>query len=85
MKPDLISSRWPEGSNARVVHALLLWVAFVALVHVTRLVLVPNLLPTGVPGLYPAGSMFCTIEFTGLGPPCGYIAVGVATRGTGWL
>ena len=43
MKPVLTASRWPEGSNARVVHALLLWVAFVALCHVTRLVILPNL------------------------------------------
>lgn len=43
MKPVVTSSRWPEGSDARVVHALLLWAAFVALCHVFRLVIYPNL------------------------------------------
>jgi membrane protease YdiL (CAAX protease family) len=42
MKP-VTSSRWPEGSNARVVHALVLWAAFVALCHVFRLLLYPSL------------------------------------------
>jgi uncharacterized protein len=43
MKPVVTSSRWPEGSTARVVHALLLWAAFVALCHAFRLVLLPHL------------------------------------------
>jgi uncharacterized protein len=43
MKPVLTASRWPEGTSARVVHALLLWVAFVALCHLTRILILPNL------------------------------------------
>lgn len=33
--------RWAEGSTARVAHALAVWFAFLTIVHVTRLVLVP--------------------------------------------
>lgn len=33
--------RWAEGSTARVVHALAVWLAFLALVHGTRLFLFP--------------------------------------------
>lgn len=41
MTPTDTKPRWAEGSSARVAHALAVWLAFLALVHVTRLVLVP--------------------------------------------
>lgn len=42
MTPTHTQPRWPEGSTARALHALVAWLAFLACVHLGRLFLFPT-------------------------------------------
>ena len=47
------------------------------------LLILPNVLPVGVPGLYPGGVLnpLCLLGLT----PCGFILAGTAWRGSAWI